>query len=483
MGGSWFELSDIKKNIKENGSKTKQEPMFRQKSGKVHIQVGLDFGTSTTKVVYKQIGRNKSQAIHFNHGLGNYPDYCLPSLAAYDKRGRLLLGIEAAKYLFDDPWDTGFQRLKVIVAGNCNKDFCDPITNEQYKEYCKACSFARRADPEELTAIYLAYAMHMARKYILKRQEYCDVDVDLAFNICMPIDHIGNNQTKAIFEYIFKKAENIESEWPISQDSYDFYSGSGNSRSEESKIFAVPESVAQIASYLQSLQRQEKLHAIIDFGAGTTDISIFNYTEVFGDSATWWFAAKNLPRGTINIERALSSHIANANNKSTCNQSEIYKCLQDIAKVNLKKMDPNDGKFKMLVAVRKELEDLRTSKKYKDIWDVAYNRYSRIERWDDVDVFICGGGANMPFVKETFSMSWKDPLKTRYTVRKIPYPDDYDGGEANAPFERMSVAYGLAIPKPQLDKYVLPDDVPPYKKTKESKKVREIDHEDIYSEK
>jgi len=39
-------------------------------------------------------------------------------------------------------------------------------------------------------------------------------------------------------------------------------------------------------------------------------------------------------------------------------------------------------------------------------------------------------------------------------------PDDYDSGEAEAPFERMAVAYGLAIPKPMLERYTLPKDAP-----------------------
>jgi len=44
----------------------------------------------------------------------------------------------------------------------------------------------------------------------------------------------------------------------------------------EKRVFAVPESVAGIASYLISLRQHTGLHALIDFGAGTTDLSICN---------------------------------------------------------------------------------------------------------------------------------------------------------------------------------------------------------------
>ena len=45
-------------------------------------------------------------------------------------------------------------------------------------------------------------------------------------------------------------------------------------------------------------------------------------------------------------------------------------------------------------------------------------------------------------------------------MSSLSRPDDYGPGEADAPFERMAVAYGLAILKPMLERYTLPKDAP-----------------------
>src|SRR5687768_3348639 len=46
------------------------------------IQVGLDFGTSTVKVMYRELGiaEPRVRLLNFNHGLSDYPDYCFPAI-------------------------------------------------------------------------------------------------------------------------------------------------------------------------------------------------------------------------------------------------------------------------------------------------------------------------------------------------------------------------------------------------------------------
>ena len=64
------------------------------------------------------------------------------------------------------------------------------------------------------------------------------------------------------------------------------------------------------------------------------------------------------------------------------------------------------------------------------------------------------------FADNVFSIPWWDLIHGPYPVSRLPIPDDYDPGEAEAPFERMAVAYGLAIPKPTLETYTMPKDAP-----------------------
>jgi len=457
--------------------------IIRKKQKKAFLQVGLDFGTSSTKIVYSQLGRRLSRPIDFNHNLPNYPNYCLPSLAAIDRRGRLLLGIDAAKFLSNKEWDSGLQRFKVIVAGKHDPRFEDPLTNHNFYKYRDKNGYDHTFSPERLTAVYLAYAMKECREIIEMYPEYMDVELDIAFNICMPIDHIENDRVKTVFEKVFAWAELIERDWRKCGKGFDpvksSYKLENKIVEEDKRVYAVPEAVAAMASYLVSLRKEAGLHAIIDLGAGTTDVSICNLLIPFGEPISHWFAAKNIPRGTIHIERIVASFIKESKNNSLCTFEDIYNCLDNLQINGLKAANPSIVNRKMNETVLNELNALRDSREYHQTWGSAYYRHlKKYTAWEKVEIFVCGGGASLPHIEEVFSRPWWKNLYVKYPVSKLPTPDDYKNWKSTAPFERMAVAYGLARPLPELERYMLPaetgDHTPP------PLPVLELDRDDLY---
>lgn len=456
--------------------------VIRRKQKKAHLQVGLDFGTSATKVVYSQLGRRGSRVINFNHNLPNYPNYCLPSLGAIDDSGKLLLGIEAAKFLSDKEWDLGLQRFKVIVAGNHDLSFKDHLSHEKFYAYLKSRGYDTQFTPERLTAIYLAYTMNRCRCIIESLPEYRDAELDIAFNICMPIDHIENNILNSVFEKIFSLAERIEQDWRKSGKDFDplgaSYDLENKSYELEKRVFAVPEAVAAMASYLISLRKEEGLHAIIDLGAGTTDVSICNLSILSGESTNYWYAARNIPKGTINIERIIASFIKGCAKGSLCTCCDVYNYLNNIRINGFHAMASDENNKQLRATILNEISSLRDSKEYYQTWGSAYKRLKKQTKWEKVEIFLCGGGANLPHVEDVFSRPWWKNIQTNYAVGRLPTPDDYDAGESGAPFERMAVAYGLARPSPEFEDYVLPAEVGDH--TPPPLPEKELDHEELY---
>ncbi len=425
-------------------------PLIKSKKEKIYIQVGLDFGTSCTKVVFSQIGRRYARAIDFGFHLPHYPSYCLPSVAAVNDKGRLTLGIEAAQNLLDKSWDAGFQRFKVIVAGQEDSRFSDSYSGDRFHEYKRQCRLDDTFTPAHMTAIYLAYAMNLCRKFIKGLPEYRDNEIDMAFNICMPIDHMQNNRVRSKFESIFDWAERIELKWAQVRDKHDLISTSylvEKERIEDRKrVHAVPEAVASIASYIVSLRRQEGIHAVIDIGAGTTDISICNLMNPFGEYKNYWYAAKNLPFGTTKVERMIAEWMGSSG--KTCSCMTVLDCLMSLKK------QPRDVQER----VRNELIEFKKSNAYYRTWGDAYKHLTKQTEWEKAEVFLCGGGSNLPHVDKIFSFPWWKELKVKYNVSRLPVPEDYKS--TNIPIDRVSVAYGLSYPIPELEAYVLPDDSP-----------------------
>lgn len=447
-------------NITDTALKKEFTPRaITRRKDKVYVQVGLDFGTGTTKIAYTQLGRRgqKVSPILFNHNLPHYPPYCLPSLAAFDDKGKLLLGVEAARFLADKPWDSGLRRFKVIVAGKYDRSFDDQVTMELYKKHLSQNSVNHSVcEPECLTAVFLAFTMRQARREI--QRQFSECELDIAFNTCIPIDHIQNNVVRDIFEQILATAETVEKEWQGENNCNELLKIAKEKHKKvkyspslpDTRLFGVPEAVAEIASYLVSLQVRNGLHAVIDFGAGTTDFSIFNLENVrTRDEEKFWYAARNLPRGAQRIERIISLYLENTSKGKNVTDSHVVHAVSNITKLA----------DKLKYEIKQELMDLWEESH--EVWGQAYShRKSQLE-WerDKVHVLVCGGGAKAPFIKEIFRKSWMKNWGP-YPVYSLPIPDDYDSLDGKAPFERLSVAYGLCQPLPSLGKYILPSDSP-----------------------
>lgn len=467
------EKQKVEHKVHKNQTKKEAPKIIRRKLEKVYIQVGLDFGTHSTKIVYSQHGKPLSRALSFNHNLPTYPNYCLPSVAAINSQGKLMLGMEAAKFLLDKEWDSGLQRFKVIVAGNYDKSFKDEISHEKFYRYLKQHGYDDTFTPERLTAIYLAYAMKKASDLIKKREEYRGIELDVSFNICMPIDHIEKNNVMTAFDKIFVWSEAIYNAWIEAKGEFDplrsSYDLEDRPFDKEKRVFAVPEAVAEMASYLTSMSKQEGLHALIDLGAGTTDVSICNIHMPKYRLTSYWYAAGNIPMGSINVERVIASHLKKE--KKSCTPAEISSFMKNLKEYYKKDKNLSDD-------IKKEIEKIRSSDDYYKVWGSAYKHLKRQSKWEKVKVFVSGGGANLPFVEEIFSRPWWKQIEVKYPVDRLPTPDDFDPGEDKAPFGRMAVAYGLARPVPELEEYKLPSKCPD--QSPPQLPLVELDRDDLY---
>jgi hypothetical protein len=381
----------------------------------------------------------------------------------------------------DEPWDMGFRRFKMIVAGNADDKFRDSFTEENFYNYRKSHGYDETLTPERITAIYLAYVMYLANRSISGMSEFSSSALEFDFNICMPIDHVENANVKTAFGRIFKWAEAIYKIWLIRngslnpiETSREFENSLGSF--DESRVFAVPEAVAEVASYLVSLRRKEGIHAIIDFGAGTTDVSVFNYMNPFGEGKSTWYSARNIPLGTIEIEKKLTQH-GNINDHGSQRRcSDVYRQLE-----GLKEYCESNNICEIACHIRDTLTAIRKSEDYFSAWSTAYRHLRKQTAFDgeNVQLFVTGGGVNMPYIAHIFGEPFLPQLNGPYKVEVLPPPDDFDPGFTHAPFERVAVAYGLSIPIPALEEYVLPSQAPDH--TPPFLPVRQRDRDEIYA--
>lgn len=434
-------------------------PGIRVAKKRLGIQVGLDFGTSTTKVLFAVLNEpeRKIRPVQFKHELHELPGYALPSVATFDRSGHLLLGHLAEGALASESWDAGLKHFKMLAAGAVAPEYLDRQTNEHFRETVKrALGDDGRCTPAALMAAYLAYVLRLTRNR-LTRQLGTD-EFDISFNSSVPIDHRENNSVLAEYERICLCAE-----WLVRESTGGATPRWWVERAQEMladrrdvdvepRLFLVPEAIAATSAYTTSVARADGLHALVDIGAGTTDISIFRIlTERSRETSSYWLAARSIPRGTSQVERAVAELMSDPSGRESVTSQMILAAITG-SSTNAREAS---------IAIRREFEAIHGH--CGDAWTAAYNKFKIESAWrgDAVHVFLAGGGALIPGTLDVFKQSWMKNWGP-YPCHVLPTPESVGSELSSESFSRFCVAFGLCTPIPELTNNILPSDSPDF---------------------
>lgn len=418
--------------------------------------VGIDFGTSTTKVAYNVIGKGQVVPLLFGHRLSGiqYPDYCLPSLIGFDANGRLVCGVDAARIAERSP-DRAISRLKMVLAGRHAEEFKDADTDFAYSDVFNRCWCEGSApSPEIVTAVFLWDVMNQSREKVAECLKTSVNDLDIYFQICMPIHHLKLKEVRDAFEQVLavtqrldvdshrlRRRGKVNYENLLARASRFWCKEKYDPNAEATRVFFIPETIAQIASYRFSAARQRGLHVLIDIGAGTTDITVLNLRHVrTAMEVLDCYAWVNTPLGTGAVERQLRAYYTRRGRQLTNDllfESMARRQVDEELSAHIKK-----GLFEIRERARPVLGEgyqygLRAAGLGMRDWERG-----------NLQVLLGGGGSLISFTRETFtdlpiyaqeSVPWGP-----HPVRPIPEPPR-TYAENGAPFCRMAVAYGLAL--------------------------------------
>lgn len=458
-------ISQLKKSqLESTKSKTSRITIKPQPPKElVHIQIGIDFGTSFSKIAYRELGSRLITPLLFDNNIEYCPDYCIPSVVAIDDSRNILFGVEAENFLKDQGWDFGLRRIKTIVAGMYDPKFYNKYLNDQFSDYYKTKIGENHLVNSEIVAsIFLARLMGISRNKLINLEVYKNKKLELSYNICVPIDYYENNDVLKAYEKIIALAEKVEEFWRLSNKGKETFNYINSIYDEveydpdTSRVFLVPEAVAEAASYLYSTIKSPGIHAIIDIGCGTTDISIFHLTRSNKDYASY-YAADAIPRGTIFIEEIIYSYLKRKPTLNNPTEADVLREMENVDSIHLATTNKPEYQNDVVKEINKLWEYSHPT------WRQAYKHLSRLKFWNSVKVFVCGGGADIDYMKHKFREPWLQNLDAFWPIEDLPEPDTADlkfnSLNGKVQFSRLAVACGLTIPKPVLDDYyILPKD-------------------------
>lgn len=374
-------------------------------SGKIQLVVGFDFGTAFAKVVVAE--RRRAYAVPFE-GLeaDGGSTYLLPANLSVDDEGRVHLGhVPGARHYSD---------LKMRILDGDNSD-----------------------DSVALVTAFIALALQRVRAWFMgtHRKTYKNYEIDWYINVGLPTEHYHDDRLTSDYRWITNAAWLASTrEEALDIDAVLECLADDAGSIGEHAIGLFPEFVAQVTGYVRSSRRKPDLHLLMDVGAGTVDVAIFNVHKRDGEDVFPIFAKSVETRGVLFLHR----HRITSTAKNTHPFEEGLRD-EDLARslgIDMAKLRSIDRSFRNAV-----FEQVQ-----RDVAE-AKRKYPLSRHWDDgVPFFLCGGGANVELYSSLAEGMIRDGNPCRLVRAYLQKPGRLDvDGFTDGDYDRLSVAYGLSF--------------------------------------
>lgn len=402
-----------------------QEQVAPGASDVVPIVVGLDFGTAFTKASVGLL--DKLLPVDWSGlGLASGANYLLPSEFVVDGSSACVLAVpKSSAAIRETATDLKLPLLRPDVA----------------------------AIEVERATIFLALVLQYVRAWIFEKQagKLQGRRIRWLLNLGTPCNGWETSDVKRRYQTIAEAAW-LLSLAEIGTITYELASSvvSDVTRDPGSDALPVceviPEFVAQLASYMQSPQRQDGLHALADVGGGTLDFVTFNVVVKEGDQRFPFLVPEVKPLG---VHTLLSRRIAECGVESQL-PADVDDVVDPTAFAKfcgcaLETVEKSDDQ------VRDEVSSLGTSV----LSRTKSRRDPLSQNWKGVlRLFLTGGGSTLEVYKNGVA-GLSFPGSGQLIVETLqPHPslDEY-AGEAET-YHRISVACGLALDPFSLGKVV-----------------------------
>ncbi|MEW5764470.1 MAG: hypothetical protein ACOYXN_02015 [Acidobacteriota bacterium] len=421
-------------------SATPRESQLREER---ELVIGLDYGTSRTKVILRDMALRRSIAVPFAEYASDGNPYLLPSKMHVDSNGTFSLSSRESSVIVRDP--------KVKLMEGPDKEV--PL------------STLGTIPARGLTMAYLALVLREVLAWFEAEQAaiYRNIDIIWEVNVGIPARSYDESALKSAFQEASGAAWLLAAsgnpiDWrtvtAVSSALRDgscpdlAYTGGGlvsAANRDPERVKVRPEIVAEVLGYARSSHRKDGMHLMVDVGASTLDVSCFRLHLHEGEDRYSIFASEVERLGAMKLlERQLGSQ--NADEKTWKRMRELAEVgpppvlTELIQSPNLDTLNQASKKF------RTKCTDLVA----KVVCGTKRDKDPHAEEWaSGLPVFLCGGGSRQDFfrevLKEAASRVRSNGVRSMGTKR-IPKPDDLVAPRClPEDYDRLAVAYGLSF--------------------------------------
>ena len=390
------------------------------------LVMGVDIGTSLSKVVVSVRGRRV--AVRFDVPGGEENPYLLPTAVSVMDCGECRLGLHAgANKHYDDI-------KKPLIDGKTDESVQLPLV------------------------AFMTLLFQRVQKQIKESPDLIlSEHLDWLVNLGVPTESYGGG-SKGVKDLVGAYRRSAEVAWGLAERmragevKIEQCRQAMEERNEEGsdRIKVFPEFVPQVASYVQSKQRQKGVHVLVDAGGGTLDVTVFQVLPS-GIDKGWdpvW-ARTVRPLGT----RYLVDHIAEKSGRGLT--LSPFRHLPSEAEI-ARKVDVSLEELTDIVEPFRRRIVLAVGETIRK----AGNTYMTLE-WPG-RLFLVGGGAFIELYSDVAEEFTRKDWKFGVHRLRLPRPDDLEAPEINdSHWHRLAVAYGLSFDPDNIRRIRPPEDIKP----------------------
>lgn len=408
------------------------------------LVIGLDFGTSATKVVIRDAFAATSVfPVQFHPDRPGIDGYLIPSRVF--RTGRVYSLAEGADRITD---------LKLSLLA-CRAKF--PVT-----EFDDCCAF-------------LALVIRRARGWLLSRHRdiYRRHALNWRLNLGLAARSYQDDATVAMFRRLAWAAANLAADdnaRTITSESVEQYRKLSRLAVKEGSadafqfgwndVDAVPEVSAQLQGFMSSARwnwRARPVMMLVDVGAGTVDSALFHVrVPASGSGVLTFYASRVEPNGVMNLHRARIDWLRELLPQGA-EHAAVGEYLASIARPTDRLRPVPDAVGEYVPGYEIEPPDRSVDGEF---WTGRYRRQIAgsindakvgkgipASQLQGIPLLLCGGGSRMSFYKRIgAAISQTAGWQVSVEEMRLPVPQDLaDGGWHADDFDRLSVAYGLSL--------------------------------------